>query len=170
MKETKAATIADIAVFVFTVILFTGIRAVFHACDAVQDAAAGTHMMSADAAVQVTWMSCHWAERAVWLAAGAMLVQAVALLVYRGRGRHGIKAGLSLAITVQSAVCALIPGVGISLCMMETMRCHTVMRPSVTVLCILLTVSSLAGTFLHHRQCGMHHAQTQTHTSGTGGA
>ena len=144
-QPKKKGSILSIIVFVLSLILIGGIKTLFKAC---------TEQTSSN------YMTCHWAEQTVFALAVSLLVLSVVNLLYKGRGQHGIKAGLCLSMAPVSAACALIPGVVIRLCMMETMRCHTTMRPAVTVLCILLSACSLAGFVLHRNDCGKHHAQS----------
>lgn len=144
-KPTGAALAVDIATLLAAAILFAGIRTLFAACGPKEDG---------------SWMTCHHAQSAVWAVACAILVQALVKVFYRGRGMHGVKAGLSFAIAVQGAVCALLPGTFIPLCMMQSMRCHTLMRPAVTVLCVLLVIAGVLGSVVHIRQCGRHHEKT----------
>ena len=142
MKQHGVTRIAEIAVLVFSICLTIGIRTLFKACDAKEDG---------------SWMTCHWAEQAVFAVSVAILIAACALVFYNGRGHHGVKAGISFAIAVQAAVCIAVPGVFIGLCMMDTMRCHTVMRPAVIVVCLLVCATAVISCYLNRKQCGMHH-------------
>ena len=132
----------DVATALLCVILTAGVRIVFHACDAKEDG---------------TWMTCHWAEMTVFAAGIAMTLQALILCLVRGKGCHGIRAGLCLAIAVQSSLCALVPGAVIRLCMMESMRCQTVMRPAVLLTGLLLAVLSVICGLRHRAMCGRGH-------------
>ncbi len=87
------------------------------------------------------WMVCHWAGEALIGIASALFVIS---LLHALIPRAPIKAGLTLA-AIPMSVLALLFAAGhiIDLCMMETMRCHTVMKPAVmaiSVLTILLDV------------------------------
>lgn len=70
--------------------------------------------------------SCFWAARAI-LGAGVVLVAlSVARLLSRDEGE---RRGLSFGIALAGGLVAVLPGTLINLCMMQTMRCHTIMRP-----------------------------------------
>ena len=55
----------------------------------------------------------------------------------------GIRQGLDLGALILTALAILIPGRLIDLCMMNTMRCHTVMVPAVRVFAMLLAAVSV---------------------------
>ncbi|MFC2741328.1 MAG: DUF4418 family protein, partial [Selenomonas sp.] len=70
------------------------------------------------------WMVCHWAGEAL---TGVAAVLFVISLLHALIPRAQIKMGLALAMIPAAALAFLLPGTMIDLCMMETMRCHTVM-------------------------------------------
>lgn len=74
------------------------------------------------------WMVCHWAGEAL---TGVAAVLFVISLLHALIPRAQIKMGLALAMIPAAALAFLLPGTMIDLCMMETMRCHTVMQPGV---------------------------------------
>ena len=143
-NKLQAGRVADFMAAIFSIVLLAGIRTGFSACGPKEDG---------------TFMNCRQAEETVFVLALVLLVLSLINLLYRGRGQHGIKAGLCLSMVPLSAACARVPGAVIRLCMMETMRCHTTMRPAVLVLCLLLAAVSLAGFVLHRKECGAHHAR-----------
>lgn len=115
--------ISGIAEAVLALVLVIGSLTVFRACDSAE----GRHM------------ACHWAQNAVTLAGAVLTVQSVIRIFISDRG---IKTGLSVGIVLLSAAVIFIPGHVISLCMMETMRCHTVFKPAVIVIASVMTVVS----------------------------
>ncbi len=107
-----------------SLILTVGVRTVFSACGPKDDG---------------SWMTCHWAEQAVFMAGTALTVVSVVVLIC-GSDRAALGASLSAIPT--AIVTILIPDIAIKLCMMPTMHCHTVMRPAVIVTAVLITVTA----------------------------
>ena len=94
------------------------------------------------------YMACHWAQNAVVLI-GSVLVLALLIRVFIPS--RDIKTGITLTSFLLSIAAALIPGVFINLCMMDTMRCHSAFKPSViavsAVLAVLTGIDSAVGIF-----------------------
>ena len=86
-------------------------------------------------------MKCHWTARAeLFLGLASVFL---ALLRFSGRSRQFLL-GLDLGIFVNAAGIILFPTVLIGVCGMASMHCHSVTRPVLIVLGILLlTVSAL---------------------------
>ena len=86
-------------------------------------------------------MKCHWTARAeLFLGLAAALLS---LLRFSGKSRQFLL-GLDLGIIVNAAGIILMPAVLIGVCGMASMHCHSVTRPVLIVLGILiLTVASL---------------------------
>ncbi|MBQ5311943.1 MAG: DUF4418 family protein [Oscillospiraceae bacterium] len=84
------------------------------------------------------YMACHWAQNTITLLGIILTVQSVARLILKDRARIG----LSLSIFTLAVSAVLIPGTVINLCMMETMRCHTIFRPAVFAIGIILALIS----------------------------
>ena len=120
----KKPTVTDIVMLILSISLCLGSKLVFHACGAKDDG---------------SFMSCHWAEQAVFAVSAGMTVTAVLRLFLDRQA----KAGAALAMSISAAVTALIPGFVIRLCMMDTMHCHAVMRPAVVILSVLLAVTGI---------------------------
>ena len=121
----KKINITDVCLLVFSAALCLGVKLVFHACGMKEDG---------------SWMNCHWAEQAVFaISIGLTVTAGLRLLLSRQ-----VKAGAALAMSVVSVMTALLPGVFVRLCMMDTMRCHAVMRPAVIILCALIAVTGIA--------------------------
>ena len=94
---------------------------------------------------------CHWAGQAM-LGIGLLLavLSLTALLVKDGR----VRAGILFAAAAAAVLGIFVPGTLINLCGMATMRCRAVMRPAMTLLCVLTAVSSLAGGIAAYRKAG----------------
>ncbi len=85
------------------------------------------------------YMACHWAQNAVVLLGAVLILIALLRIILPD---IGIKTGLSISAALVSASVILIPGRVIALCMMDTMRCHSIFRPAVTVTAaVLLAIS-----------------------------
>lgn len=95
-----------------------------------------------------SWMSCHWAGRAVAGAAGAMLLLSLLRLLVR----PGARQGLDLALLVLAGLAILLPGHLIGLCMMHDMRCHTLTAPCTAVLSLLIAAAAAADLILSLRK------------------
>ena len=129
----KKISLIDIILFVLSFVLFLGTIFVFHACPAKDDG---------------SWMVCHWAEHGVIaLSAPLAFLSLIRLFIKNGL----IKTGISLSFVPIAVLTAFIPGVFINLCMMKDMRCHTIMRPSVIVLCILIAALSLVDVLVQQK-------------------
>lgn len=118
-----------VAVLVVSAFLAVGVMTLFHACAPKDDG---------------TWMSCHYAQLAVFGLACAMVVLSLSALV----ARRGAAFWLHLAVAGLAVVSAFVPGGAISLCMMAGMRCRAVMRPSVILLSVVIAVLAVAGALL----------------------
>ncbi len=91
-----------------------------------------------------TFGSCHWAGQAM-LGIGLLLcLQSLAALLFRD-GR--IRVGLFLSCLMTAILGLVTPGTLIDLCRMSTMRCRSLMRPAMLILCGLCTLFSLLGIF-----------------------
>ncbi len=115
--------VSGLAEAALALVLVIGSLTVFRACDSAE----GRHM------------ACHWAQNAVTLAGAVLTVQSVIRIFIHDKG---IKAGLSVGIFTLALSVIFLPGTVIDLCMMETMRCHTVFKPAVIVIASVLTVVS----------------------------
>ncbi|MCR5540230.1 MAG: DUF4418 family protein [Ruminococcus sp.] len=131
MKEK----IWDITGLVLSLLLAVGSLTFFRACDSEE----GRHM------------ACHWAQNAVTLIGIVLAVQSLAKLLTRHKG---VKAGLAIGIATLAAAVIFIPGTAINLCMMKTMRCHTVFRPAVTVVSSLLAAVSVIDAVTNLKRLG----------------
>ena len=96
-----------------------------------------------------TFMTCHWAGEALLGIAAVMLVMSLLHLLPL---RTGMKEGLVFAMIPVSFLIIVLPGRLIPLCMMETMRCHVIMQPAVTVIAVLNIVLSAVYLWQHRKE------------------
>lgn len=97
------------------------------------------------------FMACHWAQNTVTLTGAVLTAAAVIRLFIKDRGA---KAGIALVSALLSGAAAFIPNAVINLCLMETMRCHTVFRPAVTVAAAVLAVIFTADAVIGIKRTG----------------
>lgn len=124
MFSKKITTIAFLPALL-SLLLGLGTATVFDACEIREDG---------------TWMHCHEAQTTVVICALILtaLLSAAALLQ-----KKTIKIVFYGAAVIAAAVIFLIPGTLIPMCMMQTMRCYTVMQPFVRILSTLIALLSL---------------------------
>ena len=132
-EKKRRCGITDVLLLVLNLIFFVGIQTVFAPCEARPDG---------------SWMICHWAGQALIGIAAALLAIAVMHLVIP---RTQVKIGLSLAVIPVSVLAFAVPDHLIDLCMMETMHCHTVMEPAVTVLSLLNVLLAAADIYVYQK-------------------
>ena len=107
--------ILQIVLTVLCAALSAGVKLMFHACAKPESG---------------MWMHCHDAENAVsGIAAGLAVLALLMLLIKNGK----IAGAIGLLIAAGAVVSALIPGHIVKMCMMDTMRCHAVMKPAVMI-------------------------------------
>ena len=131
--EKRRFGITDVLLLVLNLIFFVGIQTVFAPCEARPDG---------------SWMTCHWAGQALIGVAAVLVVIALMHLVIP---RAQVKIGLSLAVIPVSILAFAVPDHLIDLCMMETMHCHTVMEPAVTVLSLLNIMTAGADIYVYRK-------------------
>lgn len=118
-----------VLLLVLSVFLTFGTEFLFHACDPKAD---GHFMM------------CHWAQRAVTGTGAVLIILYILCLLARERK---VRAAFIISGIPVTILAMLFPGKLLPLCMSNTMRCHTVMQPSVLAVCcviLVVTVISLA--------------------------
>ncbi|MBQ9308784.1 MAG: DUF4418 family protein [Clostridia bacterium] len=124
MSNKRSFPVFQVIILLLSVFLTVSVRTFFGAC--VHD--------------DGTFSTCHWAGEAVF---GSGIVLSVLALLSCIFPQSGIRAGLALSSLVLSLGTAFIPGNLISLCMMSSMRCQSIMKPAVMVTSVLLAVFSL---------------------------
>ena len=105
-------------------------RTVFKACDMKDDG---------------TWMNCHYAQMYVcYLAVAAAAVSLVGAFITN----KIIKILANVITAVLAAIAFFIPGVIVHMCMMETMRCYTMLQPFTRILsCVIIIISVISLVF-----------------------
>ena len=120
MKTDKVRFgLTDLALVIISAVYLVGIRTLFSPCGIKEDG---------------TWMTCHWAGQAVTGIAALLLVISLVRFLFPDAG---VRMGLSAAMIPTAVLGALMPGVLIGLCMMDNMRCHSVMRPFTVIMSVL---------------------------------
>ena len=118
----KKKNIWEPAALIAGIILTAGVLTVFRACGPKEDG---------------TFMHCHTVQTdAALLGVTTVILALIAMLVKNRR----LAAALHLAAAVLALTAILLPGTILPMCMMNTMRCHSVMKPFVRLLGALLLV------------------------------
>ena len=126
MKDKKMPLgITDILLPVLSIVFLIGLLTFAGACGPKEDG---------------SFMTCHWAGQAAKALAVLLLITSIIRLAVRDRG---MKKGLSIAIVLTAITAAVIPGILINLCMMNTMHCHVVMQPFIIVMAVLLAAGAI---------------------------
>ena len=132
MEQTrKTRKITDYIILILGAVYVIGILTFAKACGKTEEG---------------SWMSCHWAQQAVLAFAAVLLVIALLHFIL---SNNRIKQGLSIASILCAAAAAAVPGILISLCMMDTMRCHSVMRPFTIVMSGLWIIAAFLDILLN---------------------
>ncbi len=130
----KTGLILDIILFMLSTALCFGTKFVFHACAPKEDGG---------------WMVCHWAEQAVF-GLGLVLFFLSSVMFAFKDGKT--KSGMILAMEAIAALAAILPNHLINLCMMTDMRCHSVMKPAVLILGILIMIVGVIAIIIHRKE------------------
>ena len=133
-SQKKGIGVCPLLQIVLNAIFFVGIQTIFAPCEPHEDG---------------TWMTCHWAGEALLGIAAVMLVMSLLHLLPL---RTGMKEGLVIAMIPVSFLIIVLPGRLIPLCMMETMRCHVIMQPAVTVIAVLKMGLSAVYLWQHRKE------------------
>lgn len=126
--------VSDIVLAAVSVIFIAGFFSFFGACGPKADG---------------SWMMCHWAGQ---IEKGLSIVLAVISLARLFVKNSKVKLGLSLSIVPVAVFAALVPGHIIHLCMMKTMRCHTIMHPAVVVISGVLIVTAVIDSIIQSKK------------------
>ena len=130
----KSTKISGILVIAAGLVLCIGVKAVFHACGAKDDG---------------TFMNCHNAENVCAVIGGVI---AALGLVYTLVSNRTVRIVASALAAVGGIAAAVVPNNVIHLCMMESMRCHAVMRPAVVIVGVISAVIAVVGAVLALRK------------------
>lgn len=126
--------VSDIVLAAVSVIFIAGIFSFFGACGPKADG---------------SWMMCHWAGQ---IEKGLSIVLAVISLARLFVKNSKVKLGLSLSIVPVAVFASLVPAHIIHLCMMKTMRCHTIMHPAVVVISVVLIVTAVIDSIIQSKK------------------
>ena len=134
-KETKKKVVPmDIVLLLVSLWMFFGVKLVFHACEAMDSESI---------------MACHWAEQLIFGVAGVLVLQSILLIA---TARKGTRLGISLSMIPTALLTTVIPGTLVKLCMMNTMRCQSVMKPAVITMGIVTAICALTNAILEWRE------------------
>ena len=120
----KKISFLNILPVVLGLMLSAGTATLFHACGLKDDG---------------TWMKCHTAQEAV-IAAG--LIAALWFLTAALIRSYVIRVLLYILGAVGCIAIFLLPGIILPMCMLRTMRCYTVMQPSVRIMAAATAIVS----------------------------
>lgn len=88
-----------------------------------------------------TWMHCHQCQNSVAASAAGLAVFFGTAAFIKNKG---VRLALQVLCLVDAVVVFFIPGVICPLCMMKTMRCHTVFQPFVRIMSVLVAGGGVA--------------------------
>ena len=108
--------------------------------------------------------SCLWAARAVQ---GVAAVCTVLGIVRLATTDAGVARGMDVALGLLAALVACVPGGLIGLCMMQTMRCHALMRPFCLALAALIALLAVADALVSARRSPAREARRAAQASGS---
>lgn len=133
MQKFKISA-TDIIILLLSVLFLIGTIFWFNACGPKEDG---------------SYMNCHWAGVMLMATAAVLATDALAHLLIPD---SKVKAGLSAAMIPLSILACIIPGNLISLCMMESMRCRSIMTPAAIVFGALIAAVSAADVVFQLRR------------------
>lgn len=94
------------------------------------------------------WMVCHWAGEALF---GVSAVLFAIALLHAVIWRAAIKTGLAMAMIPTAVLAFFLPGQMIDLCMMEMMRCHTVMQPAARAISVVMILLACMDIYVYRK-------------------
>ncbi len=120
-KPNKSFPVCGVVVFILSALFFIGSLTVFKPCGQTEEG---------------TWMTCHWAGVAVSATAAVLCVQSLFHIIAGNK----VKNGIALAMLPTALSVIFIPEILIPLCMMKTMRCHSLLRPASIIFPVLINL------------------------------
>jgi len=133
MTKKVSISVTDIILLILSGLFVAGIHTFFAPCGPKEDG---------------SWMVCHWAGQAE---VAFSFVLFLISLAHAFIPNSLIKTGLSIAMIPTALAAALLPGNLINLCMIKTMRCHTIMHPAVILVCVLIILCAGLDIFLKNK-------------------
>lgn len=118
---------------VLSLILTLGVLFVFHACGAKEDG---------------SWMACHWAQQATAGAGAVLVIFSLYLFIAKNNSERRAVSRAMFPVTLL-AMC--IPGGIVHMCMMDSMRCRSVMRPAVLLVCVLIIMAAEVSNYTNSK-------------------
>ena len=125
---------SDIILLVLSAVFLIGIRTFFAPCGPKDDG---------------SWMTCHWAGQAITGIAAVLLVISVIHMFVKDAK---VKQGLAIAMIPTALFSVILPGNMIGLCMMNTMRCHSVMHPATIVMSVLMIAAAVLDLIMQRKK------------------
>lgn len=126
-------SVSDILVFVLGLVIIIGSMTFFSACGPMEED--GMEM----------WMSCHWAQVAVTISGAAISFFALVSVFLKGK----LKAVFNFIEAIGGVLVILFPTVLIHTCMMNDMRCNSVMKPCAILFGALVAVIAVISAILN---------------------
>ena len=135
MNIKKNFSLPVLLSFIASAVLFVGVLTVFRACAQTDEG---------------MWMNCHYVELALAaIGIAATVITFLNMILIR---KIKTKIIFTVLVFILSVIAILLPGRLVSMCMMDTMRCHMLMRPAVDILCVLFIIIELIGIFFINRE------------------
>ena len=131
MKQSRLTTILCGVMLIISAVLFVGSFTFIKTCGPMEDG---------------SWMTCHWAGRAITAVSCVMTVLSLISIIAKN---IGVKLGLTIGTVANAVICALLPGRIISTCMMSDMQCNAVTKPVTAVLCIAVAVIGVINVMIN---------------------
>jgi hypothetical protein len=92
-----------------------------------------------------SYMNCHKANVIVAVISCILIVLNIILFLIKNRNVSTIITGLIIALSI---ICAIVPGIIVSLCMMPEMTCRAIFRPVDVICSILIIVFATVNIFI----------------------
>ena len=125
---------SDIILLVLSAVFLIGIRTFFAPCGPKDDG---------------SWMTCHWAGQAITgIAAVLLVISVIHMFVKDAKAKQG----LAIAMIPVALFSLILPGNMIGLCMMNAMRCHSVMRTASVIVSVLVIAAAAFDLLVQRRK------------------
>lgn len=126
-------SVSDIFVLVLGLIILIGSMTFFSACGPMEKN--GMEM----------WMNCHWAQVAVTISGAAISLFALASVFLKEK----LKAVFNFIEAIGGVMIVLFPTVLIHTCMMNDMRCNSIMKPCAILFGALVAVIAVISAIIN---------------------
>lgn len=132
MEKIKNS-VSDILVFVLGLVIVIGSLTFFSACGPMEKN--GMEM----------WMNCHWAQVAVTISGALISLFALVSIFLKGK----LKAVFNFLEAIGGVLVVLFPTVIIHTCMMNDMRCNSIMKPCAILFGALVAAIAVISAILN---------------------